>query len=115
MNVTLDKLPALVQEELDAANRDNPPFHSLHEAYGVLTEEVEETKELMELLDLEMRDFWGATRCDDMPRAGRIARGICHDATEAAAELLQVAAMAQKAYHYVRSHKAEEAQHKNGI
>ncbi len=36
--------PSLVQKELTSARQKNPPMHSLHEAFAILLEEVDELK-----------------------------------------------------------------------
>ena len=96
MNKVIDKLPALVQEELAAANAEHPAFHSLHEGYAVLLEEVEEAKN--ELLDVEIRvkGVWRSIRKDLPELAAGQAKAIEGNAIRLAAEAIQVAAMAEK-------------------
>ena len=42
MNAIENDVRALVDKELDAANERFPQFHSAHEGYAVILEEVEE-------------------------------------------------------------------------
>ena len=96
MNRVIDKLPALVEEELQAANAIHPLFHSPHEGYAVLLEEVEETLECLENIRSSVKRLWGSIRVDSTPDA--VANAACIElfATQTAAEAIQVAAMARK-------------------
>ena len=96
MNAAIKKIPALVAEELEAANMQHVAFHSPHEGYAVLLEEVEETH--AELIDMElaMRDIWGAIKIDNEADCRNYARIVEHKAIRLAAEAIQVAAMARK-------------------
>ena len=42
MTKLLTEISTLVSHELERANQDNPPFHSRHEGYAVILEEVNE-------------------------------------------------------------------------
>jgi hypothetical protein len=44
MQTTIHTFLRLVEQELSRARRKHPPLHSLHEAYAVLLEELEEFK-----------------------------------------------------------------------
>ena len=84
----------LAEKELAEANANYPLFHSPHEAYGVLLEEVEELAEAVEVINNHMTRMWDMIRQDD---------SIAHEkemihywATEAACEAIQVIAMCDK-------------------
>lgn len=96
MNKVLDKLPALVAEELAAANDIHSFFHSPHEGYAVLLEEVEEAHAEMINVELGIRAAWECVKDDDMRRLPLFVRDIEKDALRLAAEAIQVAAMARK-------------------
>ena len=96
MNAVKDKLPALVAEELVAANLENPPFHSTHEGYAVLLEEVEETKDAMNDVEVCLDMLWEYTKKNFPKKAHEYAERIEKHAMHLAAEALQVAAMAKK-------------------
>lgn len=97
MNKTLDKLPALVAEELEAANKAHPPFHSLHEGFAVLLEEFDETKgALLEVERCLTESIWGAVKSDSWQLCELRAVTLKQKAIQVAAEAIQVAAMAQK-------------------
>ena len=96
MNAILDKLPALVKEELETANALHTVFHSMHEGYAVLREEVEEAAEELERVADHVATLWNCIRNDDSVNAQSFARRIEWAAVQMAAEAIQVAAMAQK-------------------
>ena len=96
MNKVIDKLPALVQEELAAANAEHPAFHSLHEGYAVLLEEVEEAKKEMDGMENCMMSIWACVRNDKIGIALNWADILENVATRLAAEAIQVADMAEK-------------------
>ena len=95
MNGMEDRLTALMGEELEAADRVHPPFHSLHEGYGVLKEEVEEAREAMQQMERSLELVWGHTRYDSA-KAFDHARQLERQAVQLAAEAIQAAAMARK-------------------
>ncbi len=84
----------LVDAELEAANKDYPLFHSPHEAYGVLLEEVEELAEAVEVINNHMVRMWDMIRQDDSVAHEK--EMIHYWATEAACEAIQICAMAKK-------------------
>ena len=51
MNVVENDTRALVDKELAAANERFPQFHSQHEGYAVIQEEVDELKEDMDRIN----------------------------------------------------------------
>lgn len=96
MNAVKDKLIALVGEELEAANAIHPPFHSLHEGYAVMLEEVEEAKDALEMIENATKSVWYFIKCDDTKEAYLDAASIEKYAINLASEAIQVAAMARK-------------------
>jgi len=96
MNYVKPLIPPLVKTELREANRKNPPFHSLHEGYAVLLEEIDETKEALDFLDFDRGLLWEYIKQDDMAQAMKQAKAIERQAVHLAAEAIQVAAMAEK-------------------
>lgn len=96
MNKVIDKLPALVAEELAAANVIHSFFHSPHEGYAVLLEEVEEAKAELASVENFMRSIWSGVRNDDPDRVYTWAHYLENTAVQLAAEAIQVAAMARK-------------------
>lgn len=90
----------LINEELQSANKKFPLFSSWHEAYAVILEEVEEAQREMEMLaDAKLPRFWNRVKNKHVSPAsyagdmGEI-RGYAVRAIE---ELIQVAAMCDKA------------------
>lgn len=96
MNAVIDKLPALVEEELESANSLHTVFHSHHEGWAVLKEEVEEAHDELIDAELQLLNMWRALKADDDVEAQSAARKIEWRAIRLAAEAIQVAAMARK-------------------
>lgn len=96
MNFVKDRLPALAAEELEAANRTNPPFHSPHEGYAVLLEEIEEAKAELQDAEVCRAMLWGCVKQDLSNKAMGYAQRIENHAINLAAEAIQIAAMARK-------------------
>ena len=96
MNAAEPELRKLVEQELEAANRENPPFHSAHEGYAVILEEVEEARDELNNLDFQIVRLWGSVKSNQVAAMGDIACDIENHAVHLAAEALQVAAMARK-------------------
>ena len=62
MNVVENDVRALVDKELAAANERFPQFHSQHEGYAVIKEEVDELKEYTDLINNRMIYLWAKIR-----------------------------------------------------
>lgn len=87
----------LVSEELTRANKKNPLFHSDHEAFGVIDEEVREVINEVGLITANCTEFRDATYKDSVfdTKADAILR-IKIAAVKCACEAVQVAAMCEK-------------------
>lgn len=100
----------LINEELQNANKKFPLFSSWHEAYAVILEEVEEAQEEAAVMcNLYLDRLWQDIRAKASSEADRFADiGIVRGhAVRAIEELIQVAAMCDKA---VMSLGGEEAE-----
>lgn len=97
MNVTRPIIEHCVDVELEAARKEHEEFHSLHEAYAVTLEEVQETESELEMVKLYMNDVWDAAKDDMKEEAEKAFKRIEEHAVNLAAEAVQVAAMARKA------------------
>ncbi|MGI5076135.1 hypothetical protein E4N71_12080 [Treponema vincentii] len=82
--------------EYERANKLHPLFHSLHEAYGVLTEEITEAKEAFAETERMFDRFFICMRKDNYSSANENLEYIKENALNCAAEMIQVAVMAQK-------------------
>lgn len=91
----LSEIQKLVNEELKEANKKYPLFHSDHEAYAVIKEEVEECEEDIRKIQMVLSYFWSNTKRDK--NSDNLIGGIKKIAMHAAAEAIQVAAMCDKA------------------
>lgn len=96
MNAAEPELRKLVDLELEAANRENPPFHSAHEGYAVILEEVEEVQDELAKLNIDVSALWEFVRRNLIPAMRDEVYDLEHHAVRLAAEALQVAAMARK-------------------
>ena len=57
-----EEVQALFDKELKKANKENPQFHSEHEAYAVLLEEVEEVRKELDGLDCYTGYIWDTVK-----------------------------------------------------
>lgn len=95
MDELMSRIDILACEELDRANGLWPNFHSPHEAYGVLKEEVEEAKFDMDCVVSYLDNVWKSIKLNSM--SGEELEALRNYAIMCAAECVQVVAMCQKA------------------
>lgn len=84
----------LIQEELEEANQIHPLFQSPHEAYAVILEELEETKEELVACEGLLMDMWHRIRNDWGTE--ELLKKMQHHAVYMIQEGIQCAAMCQK-------------------
>ena len=86
----------MIQQELKEANKSHPMFHSDHEAYAVIQEEIEEAS--FEFISLEnyLGNLWYKVVRDDQSKKG-IYEEMKKASIRAIQESIQVAAMCDKA------------------
>ena len=94
MNAVENDVRVLVGKELAAANERFPQFHSAHEGYAVIQEEVDELKEATDKVIGRMVSLWSRVKYGNDPE--RLLQMISEDAVNAACEAIQVAAMCKK-------------------
>lgn len=104
MNVVSKDVEKLVEKELASANERFPQFHSPHEGWAVICEEVEELRQETDDVEEALNILWGRVRYN-MRNNPCFAIKIKERAVAAACEAIQVAAMAQK---YLDMHGEEE-------
>ena len=96
MQELINKVQELVAFELERANTIHPPkFNSMHEAYAVILEEMDEVKADTSLMYSKTEGLWWAVKHDSNP-INKL-KDIEGYAMHAAAELIQVSAMCRKA------------------
>ncbi|BFL40808.1 hypothetical protein H8S45_14915 [Agathobaculum sp. NSJ-28] len=95
MNAVENQVRELVKVELAAANEKFPPFHSAHEGWAVLKEEVEELETEAEMAASTLTEAWVFIKDNDQAAKDEI-KWLWQYAINAACEAIQVAAMCQK-------------------
>lgn len=95
MNAVENDVRALVDKELSAANKRFPQFHSRHEGYAVIQEEVDELKEDMNRINGRIVCLWDMVRFNNS--CEELVSRIYDNAVNAACEAIQVAAMCKLA------------------
>lgn len=110
MNVSNLEITKAVEAELTSANEKHPPFASLHEAYAVIKEELEEAEyELGEACD-SLEGAWGCIKQDNAEDALKHLGLLGIRAKRLAMEACQVVAMCDKAEQSLRG---EEKYHRH--
>lgn len=94
MNAIENQVRELVAVELAAANERFPQFHSAHEGYAVIQEEVDELKEDMDRINGRITSLRARVRFNNS--CEELVSRIYDDAINAACEAIQVAAMCKK-------------------
>lgn len=97
MNAVKHEVEALVGKELQSANEHFPLFNSVHEAYAVILEEVQESRDAGVEIEAALDNFWAAVRGNnDMNHLTHPIDFIREQAVQMAVEAIQVAAMCDK-------------------
>ena len=94
MNAIENQGRQLVKVERAAANKRFPQFHSQHEGYAVIKEEVDELKEATDKVIGRMVSLSATGKYGNDPE--RLLQMISEDAGNAACEAIQVAAKCKK-------------------
>lgn len=96
MNAIQSDIESLVWVELEAANKSNPLFHSAHEGYAVILEEVDEANMEMVNMDEAINGLWESIKENNAYCSEKITKSIKRYATNLACEAVQIAAMCDK-------------------
>lgn len=96
MNAVENQVLKLVQIELAAANERFPQFHSAHEGYAVILEEMDELKDAVDVADDHLSFAWRYVKGDVTEGVKNHVKYVEEAAMEAACEAIQVAAMCKK-------------------
>ena len=92
----IGKVEELANDELERANKEYSLFHSLHEGYAVLQEEIDEVIEINKDAMENKEVMWAAIKNDLKDEAVRWAKKTQMCLTEATAEMIQCIAMCKK-------------------
>lgn len=87
---------AVALELTNACKTYGKNYHSLHEGYAVLLEEIEEAEEDFEYIKNHLMCLWENVKLDDVISVKGNARSIAYDAVELAKEAVQIAAVCTK-------------------
>ena len=94
---TETKINEAVLLELDNACKTyGKEYHSLHEGYAVLLEEIEEAEKDFDYIKNHLAMLWDNVKVDDPTTVKANARAIAFDAVQLALEACQIAAVARK-------------------
>lgn len=96
MKTILNEVEKLTEMELELANKEYPPFSSAHEEFGVMLEERDELTDQVKNVKDGMRVMWKHIKTDQTDEAIDYSMYVQQEAEKAAAEAIQVAAMAKK-------------------
>lgn len=97
MDAIKQKIYELTETELKAANEKFPLFASSHEAFGVIFEEFDETRDELESLEYSIDQFWSDVKenSSEDVKNNRLTR-IYEKSIDLVVEAIQTAAMARK-------------------
>ena len=107
MNIAKEHVVGLVAMELQHAKENHEDFHSLHEGYAVMLEEIDECRDELQIIQSLNSDLWETVKDDDATGAKANMDEIEAAAIRLASEAIQVAAMAQKARGFLLSAHSE--------
>lgn len=96
MNAVEKDVKALVSKELENANRLNPLFHSQHEGFAVIVEELQEATEELREAYRHIDYAWNQIRLNNSCVARQQIVGVEYAAERLATEAIQTAAMCKK-------------------
>ena len=94
MNAIENQVRQLVDVELAAANERFPQFHSAHEGWAIIKEEVEELASATGNVEDQIEYLWEEIRTD--LDGTPYVKSVFERAIDAACEAIQVAAMCKK-------------------
>lgn len=98
MEELMKAVSALVGEEYQrAAAEHGGAANTPHEGYALTKEEVDEAREQVGAVCQNITDLWCAVKADDLPRQEQCLVGLRRAAILGTCELIQVAAMTDKA------------------
>ena len=94
MKELTNSVKLLVEDELTSANKKFGMFNSTHEGYAIIMEEVEELDYELGRIKYLLSNLWSTIKNNE--KQGSLLERLRINATNAAAESIQIAAMAQK-------------------
>lgn len=92
----MKRIEDIAQDELERANKTYPLFHSLHEGYAVLQEEIDEVIDNNTFAMKEKAEMWNSIKDNDSQNSVIHAKDMKYYLLQATAEMIQCVAMCQK-------------------
>lgn len=92
----IDCIDILACGELQRAMEQYGKFNSVHEAYAVILEELEELKDEVDIVTLNLEHLWNKIKDNSIKDLIYPSNNIQYHAIQIAAEAIQVAAMGKK-------------------
>lgn len=83
-------------ERLNAIQNYGESYHTVHEGYAVLKEEVEEVQDELKAILMFLDIMWEGVKADDNNKVCQTAKYIIKHCQQLAAETAQVAAVSEK-------------------
>ncbi len=109
MNAVSEDVAKLVEKELESANERFPQFSSEHEAWAVMHEEIDECREVFEVLNHQDGFLWDCVKGNRGYSDGLV-KEMREAAEMLACEAIQVGAMAQKYLDMLERMEEEESE-----
>ena len=83
-------------EVVDSNKKFCPIFHTTHEGYAIIKEEVEEAEYEIEFINIYLNNLWSEVKGNNIAPAVKKAEFLKRKAINLSAESIQVSAMCQK-------------------
>jgi hypothetical protein len=91
-----DVVSILIEDELNSSIKKHGEFHSTHEAYAVLLEEVEEMEDELKIIKEYMLTIWNYIKANSNGVIANNLEVIEESAHRVIEETIQISAMAKK-------------------
>lgn len=105
--ISTEEIQALFDKELAKANEHNSQFHSAHEGYAVLLEEIEEVNDVWYRLRGFVEDIW-TFNAKKNETTSEYVEATKKFTAELIKEAIQVGAMCDKFLNYLDTEKEDE-------
>ena len=108
MDKLITSIARQAEAELEKADAIYPEFSSPHEAYAVIKERIEKTRNELDTAKVFLWEYWNDIKNNNSNENSVWLTSLCNHAFCCAAEALVLAATAQKAVDKITTLKQEE-------